>query len=534
MVYWKSWENGLYLGMLFLLAAGDSTAGDWEFKPQLGVGMIFTDNLYQSPPDQQTAAVVPELIPSFTLRRQGSRLNVNLDYTLQARAAIRGSVSTLDSLRDLPTTSVTNNLRGEATAELYKDHLFFNTSAYVTPVSTNSFGGVGGVGSPPGGVNSVLGQNTTTGGTYTLNPYWVSKFKDYADARVSYSYSNVLYGNNNVNASNSGLQTVNVDLKSGPGFDRLSWKLNYVYQYQTYQNTPNNINNINNTPQRNNDTSLEANYVLNREWALVAQGGYYDDSYTGINNPNGAFGRGGIRWTPNRLVSATATYGGSNNYLFSASFNPTERTTLEVTRSNQSVGTNAGPRWSGSLSHYTRNSTWFASYSEQTTNTQQQLASTPLFNQQGNPIIQPYVPFNLNNQNYLSKSFQAGVNYTTGRSQFAVSVYDQRQEYQNSLNNQNGYGANASWVFRLDARTSSTLSLNWQYTQYQSAPDSSYWVPMADLKHTISKDWSANLEYAYYRQLYSQSLNSQPLLSLTSFYSSYRENRITMLLQGTF
>ncbi len=531
MARWKGWENGLvhFLGMLLLLVAGDSAAGNWKVSPRLGVGTIFTDNLYQSPPGQQTAAVVPELDPGFTLRRQGSGLDVNVDYTLQARAAIRGGVSTLDSLRDLPTTNIQNNLRGQATAELYKDHLFFNTSAYVTPISTNSIGGVGGTGSSPGGVNSVLGQNTTTQGTYTLNPYWVSKFKDYGEARVSYSYSDVLYGNNNANASNSGSQAVNVDLKSGPGFDRLSWKLNYLYQDQTYQSTLNNINNINNNaPQTNNDTLLEANYILTREWALVAQGGYYDDSYTGINNPNGAFGRGGIRWTPNRLVSATATYGGSNNYLFSARFSPTTRTTLEITHSNQSVGENAGPRWSGSLTHNTRNSTWFASYSEQTTNAQQQVTTTPLFNQQGNPIIQPYVPFNLNNQNYLNKSFQAGVNYTKGRSQFAVSAYDQRQEYQNSLNNQNGYGANASWILRLDARTSSTLSLNWQRTQYQSAPDSSYWAPMAGLRHTISQDWSANLEYAYYRQLYSQSLNLIPS-SL-----SYRENRITMLLQGNF
>ncbi|HJW29186.1 MAG TPA: hypothetical protein VJ508_08020, partial [Saprospiraceae bacterium] len=163
-----------WLVILLLLLFCDSRAADWEFRPRLGLGTIFTDNLKQDPPGQAESAIVGEATPGFSLRRQGGRLGVNLDSDFQTLYAVPQGNSNFNP-----------SVRGVANSELYKDHLFFDASAYVNRVATSS--------NNPQGNYSLMGQNSTIASAYNLNPYLLNNFNDYAVSRLSYNFSNVIF-----------------------------------------------------------------------------------------------------------------------------------------------------------------------------------------------------------------------------------------------------------------------------------------------------------------------------------------------------
>ena len=502
----RDWMNALsyWLTILLLLVSCKSMAGDWEFRPRLGVGTILTDNLNQDPPGNAKSALVGETTPGFSLRRQGGRLGVNLDSSLQTLYAVPQGDSNFNP-----------SVRGVANSELYQDHLFLDASAYVDRVATNS--------NRPQGQYSLMGQNSTIASAYNLNPYLLNNFNDYATSRIGYNFSDVLFndtsnntGNNNTgNVSNGQIHQFNIDLNNGRRFPILSWKLNYSYYYQNQQQQGQNDS--------GQSAAAQVGYPLNRAWTLLARGGYKGGQVSNITTNNGPYGEAGASWTPNRFLGVTALQG-FNSSEYSLRLNPTMRTQLELSRRVLDVGVNPGTSWSGSLRQSTQFSTWSVTYSEQVTNAQQQFATRPLFDNQGNPINQQGPPSTLTNQNYVSKNLQASIGYNPGRNQFTINAYDQRQEYQDNFNNEHTYGGGASWTRLLAPRTRSILQGNWYRTGYSQAAqgDSNFWVTLIGLEHTFTPNTSGQLRYTHFNNNGNNGNNG-------NFQNNdYRENRIEM------
>ncbi len=498
--------NGLVILLLLLFC--DSMAADWEFRPRLGLGTILTDNLNQDPPGQAESAIVGEVTPGFSLRRQGGRLGVNLDSDFQSLYAVpQGDYNFSPSVR------------GVANSELYQDHLFFDASAYVSRVATNS--------NRPQGNYSLMGQNSTIASAYNLNPYLLNNFNDYAVSRLSYNFSNVLFndtnngGNDNTeDASNGQIHQFSASLVNGRRFPVLFWQLNYSSYYQNQQQQGQNDN--------AQSASAEVGYPLNRAWSLLARGGYEGGQVSDINTKNGFYGEAGASWTPNRYLGVTALQG-FNSSEYSLMLNPTIRTQLEVSRRRLDVGVNPGSSWSAALRHNTQFSTWAVNYSEQVTNTQQQFATQSLFDNQGNPVTQQGPPPTLTDQNYKSRNLQGSIGYNRGRSTFTITAYDQRQEYQDNFNNEHLYGGGASWTRLLTARTRSLLQGNWYRTDYsQGGGNSDFWVTRIGLEHSFTPNASGQLSYTHFNDNGNNGTNGTNRNNGNLQNNNYRENRIEM------
>lgn len=503
---WRRKRPVCRVGALLLLAAGSGMAVDWEVTPRLSVGTIFTDNLNQDPPGQEESAAVLQTTPGLALRRQGARLGVNLDAGLQ-------------NLYALPQNDYSFNpqVRGAAEAELYQDRLFFNASAYVDRVVTNS--------NRPQGQYSLIGEGSATASAYTLNPSLRNNFGDYVESVVDYSYSQVLFGNtrgdNNADISNDSIHNFNVSLNNGTRFPLLSWAVDYSYIYQ-------------NQDYNGHSFSAQSGYPLTRTVRLLARGGYENYEATDINTENGSYVEGGGSWTPNRYLTATALAGINANEL-RLQLNPTLRTQLLLSRRKLDVGLDPGVHWRGELTHSTRFSTWSASYSEQVTNAQQQIAARPVFDQQNRPVTEPGQPFTLRDQNFTSKRFDASVGYTRGRSLFTLRAAHERQEYEDNINNQTIYSNGISWSRQLAPRTRSILSGDWYRikSSNENGGDSNFWTTQIGLNHTFTPDLSGLIQYTHFYNSGGQNNGDN---ENTLFYNDneYRENRLEMSLQMTF
>jgi uncharacterized protein (PEP-CTERM system associated) len=271
---------------------------------------------------------------------------------------------------------------------------------------------------------------------------------------------------------------------------------------------------------------------LNRQWQLLSRAGYISGHAEDIDSNDGAYAEAGIGWTPSRYLATTALYG-INAYEFSVTLSPTTRTELAVNWQEQTVGLDPGRRWSGTLRHRTHFSTWSASYTEQVTNAQENLLNQQLFDEQGNVIDQQQLPFNLNNGNYLSKTFQTSVSYNRGLSQITLYASDERREYDNSVNNEHSYGSGASLSRRLTPRTVALLTLNWERTDSNDEGDTvDRWQTQVGLNHQFGRDLSGTLDYSYFQGNPDQFDNGDDDDNNNN--DSYRENRVSLRLLMKF
>ncbi|HJW29466.1 MAG TPA: hypothetical protein VJ508_09450, partial [Saprospiraceae bacterium] len=202
-------------------------------------------------------------------------------------------------------------------------------------------------------------------------------------------------------------------------------------------------------------------------------------------------------------------------------------TQLEVGRRTLDVGVNPGSTWNAALQHSTQFSTWVASYSEGVTNTQQQFATRPLFDTQGNPILQQGPPLTLTNQNYTFKNLQGSIGYKRGRNTFTITAYSQWQEYQNNINNENIYGGRVSWARLLTPRTRSLLQGDWYRTDYSQGGqgNNNFWLTRIGLEHSFTPNASGQLSYTHFNN---NGNNGTNLTNRNLQSNDYRENRIEM------
>ena len=114
----------------------------WRITPRLSVGATYSDNIRLAPADEAEGDWVWQVDPGISVRKEGGRLSLRLDYTAQGLMyAQNGDANTIN-----------NNLQAFGTAELYQGHLFLDASGLISQVPVTSSGRVdaGGLGSTSG------------------------------------------------------------------------------------------------------------------------------------------------------------------------------------------------------------------------------------------------------------------------------------------------------------------------------------------------------------------------------------------------
>ena len=63
--------------------ATDRALEGWRITPRLSVGATYSDNIRLAPTDQAEGDWVWQVDPGISVRKEGGRLNLRLDYTAQ-------------------------------------------------------------------------------------------------------------------------------------------------------------------------------------------------------------------------------------------------------------------------------------------------------------------------------------------------------------------------------------------------------------------------------------------------------------------
>ena len=474
----------------------------WRITPQLGVGVIYSDNIRQAPADEAESELVLEVEPGVSMRKQGGRLELSLDYSAQG----------LFYTNDDDASTVNHNLRAFSTTEVYQDRLFVDAYGSISQVLIDS----GGRADPV-----ALTDDRTTETRFGVSPFWRQDFGGWAEALLRYRYDDVGFGRDEFD---SAIHTVTFDLASGRRFSQLNWNLDYSHQRQEGGEADG-------EDDIRERATGRASYRLSNQWALLAEAGYVDDRVTAFDdNDNGVFWGLGAIWTPSRFFSLSALYGLNLNEVI-AQWNPTSRTSLRVSRREEDVGVDSEERWEGLLTHRTRYTTWSASYTEEVTNVQRLFDESligvgpdgrPVGLDDAGQIVPVDGSFGLNAENFLRKRFTARVDYQRGRSGLGFDVFNESRELPDGESDETAYGTGVSWTWQFAPRTSSLIGLRWERDELSDDRQNDYWITEIGLRRRISPDMDGLLDYSHYRNEADPSDQS------------FRENRLEARLNMRF
>jgi len=517
---------GLALAAVSSLCGAQSADGaleGWRITPRLSVGATYSDNIRLAPSDQAEGDWVWQVDPGISMRKQGGRLDLQLDYTAQGLLYTEnGDANTIN-----------HNLRASGTTELYQSHLFLDAYGLIEQVPVTSSGRVdaSALGSSRGSgfAQSLFGNlnlglpgaqdlfsstglfsdlaltgNQTTSNSFGVSPYWRQNFAGWAEMLLRYRYDEVRYSEDEDESGNlvagtvesldSQTHTLELNLTNSHRFSQLTWNLDYFYERQEDEGEGENLTDSNEDQRER--LAGQLNYRLNPQWALRAEAGYENNQLSTFeDNNNGAYWGLGAAWTPSRFITLSGLYGSNVNEV-AFQWNPSARTNLRIRRRDQSVGESPGVRWEGAFNHRSRYGVWSASYTEEVTNTQR-LVGDSLSEQ--NLITASSGSFGLSDQDFLRKRFDAGVTYQRGRNSLGLNAFHESREFQDAVNDETTYGAGMLWTWRFAPRTASFFGTGWEFDEPSDEQQNDYWVSIVGLARVFSPDMGGLISYRYYQ-----------------------------------
>lgn len=428
-----------------------SAAADWKITPTLNLLETYTDNVTLATRGNEISDFITQINPGISLTGTGARLKVNLNYTMQ----------NLFYANQSNQNTTMHQLSSRANAILIKNLFFLDSTANISqqtislqgPLTTN---------------NENITNNRTTVKTYSISPYILHNFSNFATTQARYTHNAVYTDVGGLPGSQS--DSILLSLTSGSAFHTLGWGLNYNKQKIDGLGTLGTLG-----------TSIESeqymgnlHYRVSSKFSLTGTSGYQKFSYTSIAGVSaGSSWTTGFIWTPSERTNITANTG-------KAFF---------------------GTTYTLMASHHTRRSTWNLSYNQNITTTRDQfmipatINTASFLNQLWTPNIPDSVmrqqtvdafirdnglsasifdPINiLTNQFFLQKRLQATVALSGTKNTLVFSMFHMLREAQtlgnaNSAlsgannftlnNNTKQIGGNALWSHQISPRTSANVS----------------------------------------------------------------------------
>jgi uncharacterized protein (PEP-CTERM system associated) len=453
-------------------------AVDWVFEPSVGASATYTDNVDQSP-DNEEDALILSVTPGFTLQSEGSRrIEATVSYYLTGVARFGGGDD----------NDLNHNLNATGYAELMEDFLFIDANARISQELISLLG------SPADA--TINDSNRATTGSYSISPYVKQRFGTFADAEARYTLSGVLFEKNV--ASDLLSNEFNASLNSGSRFNTLTWGLGY-----SFRDVSDRDSGTSDTSYTYERADLSLGYTLTRKFRLIGNAGHewieYDSALAAANNRDDSVWSAGFAWAPSR------------------------RTSLEATMGQRFFG----DTYSLTASYRARESVWTASYVEdvndisQTTLTEGTAyvwlcdgkfveTAFPIEPEPGCTLVgaQDALIPSLADGLYVSKTLRAGVNWGIRKVTYSINVFDITRIYLLQDNAEDrSQGINAGVSYRLDPLTSLYGNLELEWTE-DAASLSGLTFDREDelltfhlgVNHQFGRDLTGALTYRYYRR----------------------------------
>jgi hypothetical protein len=425
--------------LLFLLTCLVATAtwgGDWKFASGIALSERYSDNVNLEATGLEQSEWITEISPHISVKRDGARLKVSADYSLQGVLFANGSES----------SQLSHNLNGRANAELVDEWFFLDATARLGQQPTNLSSGVG--------VGDAVGiRNTTSVGAYTLSPYMKHRFGSTATVEARLTRDGVFIGDSTL--SDTASTRYQLSAVSGNDFHPLSWSASY---------NRSDTSNSGAADTGSETASANARYRLSSKFGLLANASMEKNDFTGASTrvrDYSSYGLG-MFYTPSRRVSMDVLYNQSDNGNFlsgSVTLNPTLRTSISASTTERAFGRS----YSLNLAHRTRKSNWSLSYHDDLTTSQQQFTNfagylCPTGVLPPDPRCIPVYLQTQSDETYVSKNLIGAVSYTLRRNTWNLSLYNNQREFQDSGETDTTRGLQASWSLRPAVHTTFTLT----------------------------------------------------------------------------
>ena len=475
---------------LLLAMASNSAHAEWKVTPSFSLSESYTDNVNLRNDATKRSSWVTEAVPGLDVQGHSARV----DFTAKARLYYYDY-----SEEDVP--GVRNSTRQYDAAGRVNvvDQLFYvDASAGANARSISAFGPV----IEDGDGNRYTSDNSTDVKTWRISPYLTHRFGTFASAILRYTHDSVNSDSRSV-YGDSTADGVSLDIASGTGFRNVGWNLRYARQ---------DIENEGFGDTSSENALLGLNYRIGTTLSLTASGGYDKYDYQALGGrTSGASWSTGFAWAPSA------------------------RTNIQMSVGRHFLGN------TGSLMalHRSRHSTWKVAYSDAVTTTRSQFTlpaaidtaslldsmfSTtipdPVMRRQA---IEAYIlaaglpPSLAESINYLTnrymrqKLLQGSVVFDWRHSSAVLSLYASRRTALSSAQSDSGllgsqlsslndsvrqYGADASYNYRLSARSTAVASLTSTHARsIDTGLESRQNSLRMGLSHRFGRSVRGNLEY---------------------------------------
>lgn len=386
-----------------------SGAAPWEFEPRVALGQVWTDNVDLAPDGLEESEWITELRPGFTLRTDGPRARVNLDYDLQALWYADNS--------DLDDTY--HRFNGNGNVMIAPGSLFLDAFARFDQQSvdirdTISFD------------NLYETNNRTDAFVFGASPYHVGHWGSWGESEVRYQYQGVRYSNTDPGATppeDSDTSAAYITLGSPTAARGFSWRARGSYARTEFEQA---------SEFEYARVELDVGIPVSLRTRLTATVGQESDveedpSIGGLDSP---FWFVGFEWAPSELQSLEARVG------------------------ERFYGTAWEVHWQrrGSRGELNFN------YDESPTTSSGVFGNEDVFM----PGFEPGGVGSLDQRVFIWKRLSGAASYELARSTIMLRIYADRREFQDgSDDTEEMYGATLSYDWEVAARTTIGGTVDW-------------------------------------------------------------------------
>ena len=281
------------VGLALVLAPISSVeAGDWRITPRAQSETVYTDNV-QGVVDRKESDVFHSSSTGVSVRGNGARLNLNLDYTLSYEEYLETS----------ELSSRSHRLLGSGNTELIREHLFVDAQTSFNRVTDDRTGAIS-------NVDRNLGDNQTEVFNYRISPRYVFNIGSFARSSTQYTFSETVFDplNDDSDGNNAPSDTttnrISQVFSSGNDFTQLSWAVTGQYRRSSRSESDDNFT--------TKSGEVSAEYAVNRMFSLIGSAGYEDLNDGSVANDDSLFGEiwtVGARWRPGPRTNLSFEYG---------------------------------------------------------------------------------------------------------------------------------------------------------------------------------------------------------------------------------
>jgi uncharacterized protein (PEP-CTERM system associated) len=463
----------------------------WNVTPSLSLTETYSDNPGLASGANKRGQFITEVTPAIRVDGRNSRVQFSAD----ARSSFFGYSD------GRPANARSNNNQYNAAGSLKVIDEFM----YVDARANGGTRAVSAFGPDDSGFNRYTSENRTQLGSWSISPYLVQRFGNFAAATLRYTHDSVNADEMRFGSSES--DGVSFNLASGRAWRDLGWNLRYARQE---------VANDRFGDSSSENALLGLSYRVQRTLSLTASAGYdvYDYGDFG-GRTSGASWSAGFAW------------------------HPTTRTAVEMSAGRHFLGN------TGSLlaSHRSRHTVWRASYSDAVTSTRQEFTQgqqldtaalldglfavsipDPAARRQavldyiqlaGLPPTQGEQINYLTNRFFRQKLAQASVGYNMRRHGAVLTLFASERVALSSgaadselLGNQlfslndnvRQVGANAAYSYRVNARTSASATLGtWRSRSLTTDIESDQQALRFGVTRRFSRNLSGSAELRHLR-----------------------------------